>query len=550
MKTNPLLHFFDSPPLRESLPKHFPFPFYHQPDRLSLTAAEKLKQRLQKNNFAHRFEEKGKMFGVLVVRLPGDQIAYLCGYSGKLQGDERPSGFVPPIVDVHRKGGFYKEGEKELDYLTAKIEKKKSSPGYIIAMRVFEEESLGYDSFLSSALQQRLVNKSKRDVKRKEAEVNKFDSEKNSLTNLLNQESRRDNYLFKKEKKERYKKLAEAEGVFHHLKNELLSLKEIRAAKSKVLQNAVFNQSAFLNFNGDTKSLLYLFKSSFEGTPPAGAGECAAPRLLQQCFLLGLEPVTFTEFWWGKPPKKELRVHNAHYPACRGKCEPILNHMLTGVSVEKNPLELLQKPSEIEILYNDEVIMLVNKPTGLLSVPGKNLKQSVISVIKKQIEDPGELFPVHRLDRQTSGVLLLAKSKNICSILQKQFEKRLVKKTYVALLDGLVKKEKGAIILPLVTDYLDRPRQLVCYEKGKYAETSFELIGVNKNVSRIRFYPKTGRSHQLRVHAAFHDGLNTPILGDDLYGRHDKRMFLHAEKLVFEHPISLKQIDVFSPTPF
>tara|TARA_B110000046_G_C12961640_1_gene384832 strand:+ start:41 stop:715 length:675 start_codon:yes stop_codon:yes gene_type:complete len=224
--------------------------------------------------------------------------------------------------------------------------------------------------------------------------------------------------------------------------------------------------------------------------------------------------------------------------------------MLSGLLVEESPLELRQERTKIDVLYEDDTILVVNKPPGLLSVPGKNIKQSVLSVLKKQLLVPCDLFPVHRLDRQTSGVLLLAKNKNICSVLQKQFEKRQVKKTYLALLNGTIKRKFGTILLPLTTDYLDRPRQLVCFEKGKPSETDFELLNVIDNISRVRFFPKTGRSHQLRVHAAFHAGLNTPILGDDLYGRRDKRMFLHAEKLVFKHPVSLQEIEVLSPPPF
>lgn len=544
-----MLHLFDTPIHRDSLPKKFPFPFYHKPSPISLLAAEKVKSYLTDGQLSHDFKKKGKMFGVLVVEDARNQLGFLVGFSGKLQNDERPLGFVPPIVDVHKKNSFYKRGEETLDQITLEIKRKKSDPSFLKAKILFDEETLNYEAFVTKNRQEIKSNKAQRKDRRNEA-ANKKEEEQVQLFYLLDEESRKEQFAYKREKKNRAATLLTTQEKYSFLEKEIQALKTTRSVKSKELQNAVFEKCFFMNFSGEKQNLLELFKDSFEGVPPAGAGECAAPRLLQSCFSLGFRPITFTEFWWGSPPKKELRAHGVHYPACKGKCEPILNHMLVGLPVEESSLDQKQASLQVKVLYNDPSVMVVDKPSGLLSVPGKYLKQCVVSVVKKQLNLSGPLFPVHRLDRQTSGVLLLAKSKGACAQLQKQFEKRTVKKTYVALLNGAIKQKKGTLSLPLRADYNDRPRQLVCFERGKLAETAFELKSIENDISRVIFYPKTGRSHQLRVHAAFHKGLNAPILGDDLYGKHDERLFLHAEKLVFEHPVTKEELVVVSPMPF
>ena len=393
------------------------------------------------------------------------------------------------------------------------------------------------------------ANKAQRKLARKEI-LNRESKEQLAKLSELSLESKLEQLAYKKEKKNRSAALVSLEERFVCFEKDIKILKERRAKKSKKIQADVFKTSSFLNFKGETENLLSLFKDTYEGVPPAGAGECSAPRLLQSCYKLGFKPITFTEFWWGAPPKKQLRLHNTHYAACRGKCEPILSHMLQGISVQQSPLDIAQKDKPIETLYEDKDLLVVNKPHGLLSVPGKNIKQSVISVLKKEYSTTYDLYPVHRLDRQTSGVLLLAKNKKALAALQMQFEKRSTKKEYVALLDGILTQKEGTIVLPLATDYNDRPRQLVCFERGKYAETKFKLLALEKNTSRVRFYPQTGRSHQLRVHSAFHGGLNMAIVGDDLYGKHQDRMYLHAETLVFMHPKKNKELTVCAPSPF
>ena len=546
MDKKELLQLFDKPIPKSSWPDLFPYPFYHKADGLALKAAEQVK-RLIEGKTQHNFDKQGKMFGVLVVEYKPNKLGFLMGYSGKLQGDERPSGFVPPIVDVHQKNSFFKQEEKRLDALTEKIEALAVRPEFINTKKDFQEAQVEYDQFIKTSRSEIKENKVKR--KKIRAAVLYKEKQINTLSRL-NKESQMEQISYKKEKNLRYNQLFKLEKVLFKLEKDITELKTQRANKSKNLQDQVFKTASFLNYMGGEKDLLSLFKDTYEGVPPAGAGECSAPRLLQSCYKMGFKPITFTEFWWGAAPKKQLRKHNTHYAACKGKCEPILSHMLKGIEVEFNPLEVTLKNKSIEVLYEDNHVLIANKPFGLLSVPGKNIKQSVVSILKKEKPSTLELYAVHRLDRQTSGVLLLAKNKTSLSELQMQFEKRKIKKEYIAILDGVLDRKKGTIVLPLTIDYNDRPRQMVCFEKGKYAETKFKLLSTNKGLSRVRFFPKTGRSHQLRAHSAFHNGLNIAIMGDDLYGKHLDRMYLHAEKLVFRHPETKEELVVCAPAPF
>ena len=326
--------------------------------------------------------------------------------------------------------------------------------------------------------------------------------------------------------------------------------KKQRAAQSSNLQKQIFESYSFLNAHKKEKSLKELFEKTSFKLPPSGAGECCAPRLLQYAYIHNLKPLCFTEFWWGASPNSEIRVHNKHYPACRGKCGPILKHMLEGVSVECDPLNTFSELDSLNVLYEDSAIIAIEKPPGLLSVPGKEINYSLSSLIKKhfpEIEGPGL---VHRLDYETSGIILVAKSLAFYKALQKQFASRTIEKKYVALLEGPLPLDQGKIELPLRVDLYNRPRQLVCFEHGKKAITEFRQINKTENGVRVEFYPLTGRTHQLRVHAAHKSGLNSPIIGDSLYGSSAERLFLHAEEIRFDHPETAKSMTLRSPSPF
>ena len=285
--------------------------------------------------------------------------------------------------------------------------------------------------------------------------------------------------------------------------------------------------------------------------PPAGSGECSAPKLLQYAFANDLKPITMAEFWWGKSPNSEIRKHKNFYPACQSRCKPILTHMLKGVDLEENKmLEGLSEEKELEIIFEDDVLIVINKPAEFLSVPGKEISDSVYTRMKKKFPDATGPLIVHRLDMSTSGILVLTKTKEANKILQSQFIKRTIKKRYVALLDGNLQENEGIIKLPLRVDLDDRPRQLVCFKHGKPAETRWKVIQRENNKTRVHFYPITGRTHQLRVHASYFNGLNAPIIGDDLYGKKANRLHLHAEFIEFFHPKTKEKISFSIPPEF
>jgi len=249
------------------------------------------------------------------------------------------------------------------------------------------------------------------------------------------------------------------------------------------------------------------------------------------------------EFWWGQSPNKEIRKHQQFYPSCQGKCKPILTHMLTGIEMDTNPM--LRNPAigkELEIIFEDEKLIVVYKPEEFLSVPGIHIQDSVYARIKQQVKNIAGPIIVHRLDMSTSGLLVLAKNKKAHKNLQSQFINKTVRKRYTALLDGIVIDNKGTINLPLRVDLDDRPRQLVCFEHGKPAETKWEVIERKNGKTKIHFYPISGRTHQLRVHASHKLGLNIPIIGDDLYGKKSNRLHLHADTLEFIHPTTKQKM--------
>lgn len=323
-----------------------------------------------------------------------------------------------------------------------------------------------------------------------------------------------------------------------------IALKEERKNRSIALQQWIFQQFKMRNALGEERDLNDIFTHHAHRNPPAGAGECAAPKLLQYAYLHGYQPLAMAEFWWGNSPKGEIRHHGHYYPSCRHKCEPILGFMLQGLSVEPNPLlTSVTDANLVTTIYEDDYIVVVNKPAGMLSVPGKTGQASVLSILQERYPDATGPLLVHRIDMDTSGLLLAAKNKDTHALLQQQFESRSVKKRYIALLDGIPQVEpKGFIRLPLRPDFDNRPLQMVDDEWGKPAVTRYEILGSTDAHTRVAFYPETGRTHQLRVHAAHPEGLNCPIVGDPLYGQAADFMHLHAESLEFRHPHTLQRM--------
>ena len=336
-----------------------------------------------------------------------------------------------------------------------------------------------------------------------------------------------------------------------------------RRHRSQELQLWLFDQYRFLNAHGERRKLVNVWQDYHSSArirrkyplPPGGTGDCCAPKLLQWAYSQGLKPLCMAEFWWGPSPKTErlqmgddesgmIRQHGQFYPACRGKCKPVLTWMLQGLNVDPNPEELQGQPQlGIDIVYEDEWIVVVNKPSGLLSVPGRIGPYSVATILHQRY--PGSQL-VHRLDMGTSGLMVAAKDRTIYVTLQQQFTNRTIRKTYVALLEGTPAKPRGTISLPLLCDPINRPRQVVDYEHGKEAITDYEMIDDH----RIRLFPHTGRTHQLRMHCAHPDGLGCPIRGDELYGRPADRLYLHAERLELTHPVTGEHMTFVLPPDF
>ena len=331
--------------------------------------------------------------------------------------------------------------------------------------------------------------------------------------------------------------------------NKINQLKEERKTRSIALQQWIFQQFRLRNALGEEQDINRIFERLAHRIPPAGTGECAAPKLLQYAYLQGLQPLAMAEFWWGDSPKGEIRRHGHYYPSCRHKCEPILNFMLQGLDVEPNPLLVSNTDAnQLETVYEDDYLLVVNKPAGMLSVPGKTGQASVLTILQERYPDATGPILVHRLDMATSGLLLAAKDKDTHAELQKQFEGRSVKKRYTALLEGIPSVElKGFIRLPMRPDFDNRPLQMVDFEFGKPTVTRYEILENIDNRTRIAFWPETGRTHQLRVHAAHPDGLNCPIVGDPLYGQPAERLYLHAEGLEFRHPKTGKRLHIQRP---
>ena len=330
------------------------------------------------------------------------------------------------------------------------------------------------------------------------------------------------------------------------------SQREERRQLSQQLQLWLFRQYRFLNARGEVKDLVHVWQDYHCSArirrkyplPPGGTGDCCAPKLLQYAYLNGLKPVCMAEFWWGPSPKTEIRQHGQFYPACRGKCKPVLTWMLQGLDVDPNPEEQTGQPLlDIETVYEDDWLIVVNKPSGLLSVPGRVGSYSVATILHQHYPDS---LLAHRLDMGTSGLMVAAKSRTVYASLQQQFTSHTIRKSYVALLDAMPAQERGTISLPLLCDPINRPRQVVDYERGKEAVTDYEVIGDR----RVRLWPHTGRTHQLRMHCAHPDGLGCPIRGDELYGRPAERLFLHAERLELTHPVTGERMAFELPAPF
>ena len=539
-----------------ALPEKFTFPFYYEPHELSIIAANELQSYLEtQTDFEHNFGLKenqeglviGKMFGVLVCQNQEGKLGYLWAFSGKLAGVNHHPYFVPTIFDMLHEDGFFRKEEEVLNAINRQIEILENSDELLNAKRKLENTKKEAVTDIQNQKDKIKRLKIERDEKRNSF-ANLSASEIEQLEQELSEESKKESILLKKMTKYWNFQIENAQKDVNLLLDEINQLKEERRQKSGSLQQKLFAEYSFLNPFGERKSIGEIFNNN----PPAGAGECAAPKLLHYAFEHHLKPIAMAEFWWGQSPKSEIRKHKQFYPACKSKCEPILlSHMLKGLEIEANPFQ--ENPAEgknIEIVFEDEVLAVINKPAEFLSVPGKIIADSVYQRVKELYPNATGPLIVHRLDMSTSGLMLIAKDEETYVKLQSQFIKRTIKKRYVALLDGILQENDGFIDLPLRVDLDDRPRQLVCFEHGKKAQTKWKKIEIRDNKTLVYFYPITGRTHQLRVHASHELGLKTPIVGDDLYGTKANRLHLHAESLTFEHPTTKKETTICEKAEF
>lgn len=542
-----MLHRFTTSITDIPLPERFTYPFCYTPHPLCILAAKEVQSYLTRQTAWKDELRQGKMFGVLIVQTEHGETGYLAAFSGILAGKNLHPFFVPPVYDLLQPQGFFKIEEENISSINRNIRQLENDKAYAALSAELARTIQSAENILATAKAQLKEAKTAREQRRKEKELNAQEEAE------LIRESQFQKAEYKRLERSWKARITTLQTQTEDWERRISALKSERKTRSAALQQKLFEQFGMLNYRGEVKNLCEIFGQTVHKTPPAGAGECVAPKLLQQAYLHGWKPIAMAEFWWGDSPKTEIRHHGHYYPACKGKCEPILQHMLQGLQVEENPmLKRMQVPSKnLEIVYEDPWLSVINKPAGMLSVPGKEDAVSVYSLMREQYPEADSPLTVHRLDMATSGLMLIAKTKRVHQNLQAQFKNRLVRKRYVALLEGIVPKDKGTVDLPLCLNPLDRPRQMVHTEHGKPAITDYQVLErLDGKRTRIVFYPRTGRTHQLRIHAAHPLGLHCPIIGDELYGEKADRLYLHAEYLEFTHPITGETVRITKEAEF
>lgn len=589
----------------EEHPKRMNNPLDYTPHPLCIKACKELQTYLAERKDWQEEICRGKMFGVLIVeKLPQNiaqgksEIGYLAAYSGQIGGRSDWDDFVPAVFDYLQSDGYFKNHEAEITRINQSIlqlesdERMKEAKKLIASLEEERKKTIAaYQKKIKEA-------KAKRDARREEA---RLDPEHKAVTPEEEQEMTKESQFMKAELRRLKKSLAEKttlETEYADYQDNLQRLKQLRKTLSDALQQWLFSQFRMLNYQGESKDLLEIFRdaafqdttrrdsafrdslldspqasiiskrTAFKMVPPAGSGECCEPKLLQYAYSHGFKPLQMAMFWWGESPKEEIRHHLQFYPACNGKCKPILHWMLpdkvfatstTAMSPNDNTsIKDVSTYNKVETLFEDQELAVIYKPEGLLSVPGKDsLQPSIYALMRKRYPTAASPLIVHRLDMATSGLMVIAKTEFAYHRLQKEFLHHRVQKKYIAIIgckdkeacDRLAKVSKRGrafLSLPLMPDYLDRPRQIVHHEQGKEAITEYEILErIDDTHLRLALYPKTGRTHQLRVHCAHQKGLNAPILGDPLYGNEKaSRLHLHAEEITFEHPLTGKKITI------
>ncbi len=604
-------------------PRQFTYPFCYEPHPLCIAAAKEVQRYIEESGVWKDEKGPGKMFGVLCVREKRkvkseksedegvdekENIGFLAAYSGLLAGRNDWGYFVPPVFDAQQPDGHFKTEERAISALNKEIDALQKSDMYLAQRSEYEDAKLHIEQSIEQMRCRVAEAKRQRDARRHEAEQGGEPltaEEKAAMVHEsqhLKAEQRRLKQQCSATLDQLRRPLAEHEARVDALRRQ-------RREMSDALQQWLFSQYRMLNANGEERNLVDIFGETINAMPPAGSGDCCAPKLLQYAYANGLEPVCMAEFWWGDSPKQEIRHHLHYYPACRSKCLPILTHMLRGLDVEPNPLAQPKTNDVPRIVYEDDTIIVVDKPAGMLSVPGKAVADGDVALegtaahvdsdvaldveeyVRQYLTKNSQLKPhnpklptlnsqlstlnsqlpkaVHRLDMDTSGLLVLALTDEAYIELQRQFASREVKKRYEVVLDGKPSVlcgapgskwlsvshdgREGRISLPLIADIMDRPRQRVDFDNGKTALTDYRIERLLPNGGTlVSLYPLTGRTHQLRVHCAHNEGLACPILGDPLYGHgsHTSRMYLHAAMVEFRHPVTGERLRFESASGF
>ena len=573
-------------------PRQFTYPFCYDVDPLAEAASLELQRYIADADLMSTEKGCGKMFGVLDVEYEDEEGAlqrgFLAAYSGLLGGRNDWPYFVPPVFDAQQPDGHFKRTEREISAINREIAAIEHDPEYLQSVAQHEQTKKRLQAEVDAFKAEVDAAKARRDARRKSGEP---------LSEEEQAEMIRESQFMKAELRRRRKAMEQANSTLHIPHSTFLkSLQRKRKQMSDELQRWLFSAYRMLNAKGEERDLIDIFREYTHAMPPAGAGDCCAPKLLQYAYLHHLRPICMAEFWWGESPASEIRHHLHYYPACRSKCLPILTHMLKGLDVAPNPLAQKRHSAEPRVLYADEYIMVVDKPAGMLSVPGKaesvrsefsdsaniSVEEYFANNSKLKTQNSKFLKAAHRLDMDTSGLLVLARTEEAYVELQRQFASRETVKRYEAVLSGVptqnskLKTQNSstqpsgcleAISLPLIADINDRPRQRVDMEHGKPALTLYNIVEVravdantavayttkkvDKGRTLVHLYPKTGRTHQLRVHCAHPLGLACPILGDPLYGtERADRMYLHAAELTFRHPVTDETMHFLSPSGF
>lgn len=529
----------------DEIPAELPSPFDELgPHPVAERAARMLQGDLRRSDAGD--PEEGKMFGVLVVRGRDGSTGFLRAFSGTLAGRFDVAGFVPPIFDRDARAAIEIPGERIVKAVAARAMEYVRSVRLTTVLREKGERVRGQNHVLRELRHAHAENRQQRRTER--AAIGAAQGDRDARLHELAQLSRRDKAERRALEASQHDSLREFDERIRRIERRLAAHARLQRSVSRRLMQQIHDTYVLTNARGETRRLRELFTS---GEPPGGAGDCAAPKLLACALASGLEPIAMAEFWWGPPPPGGARVSGAFYPACREKCGPVLPFLLDGVRVA--PVREFSPPDasalDLAILYEDEWLVVVDKPAGLLSVPPRHgVRDSVLARLERRY--PGALL-VHRLDLDTSGVLVAARAGWVHAALQRQFLRRTVGKRYVAIVDGDVQGDDGMIDLAIRVDVADRPRHIHDPEHGRRAITRWQVLSRDgRGTTRIAFFPLTGRTHQLRVHASHRLGLGAPIRGDRLYGREAARLFLHAEAIEIDHPETGARLRIESPPPF